>query len=353
MAKTIVVLCGGQSTEHEIALRSARTVINELDKKKYEVVAYYVDKAGRFLSLGRRDHVDRPEDLMVKSEASVLSTIEAFARDMDRLEDVMVFPVIHGQSGEDGQVQGFLQMLGLPYVGNGIMASALCMDKGFTNQVLADLGIPEAKYIIVEKKGLDRKILMDRVEKELGFPCFIKPCNNGSSVGVTKASRENFDRALDEAFAYDHKILVEEMIRGHELEVSVLGNAEAEASKPGSYTTTREVLDYEAKYLDRTLVENIPHPLSEEKTREIQDLALRTYHALGCEGLARVDIFYGEDGCFYVNEVNTLPGMTPTSLAPKMWTALTDMTFSDYLDAIIRFGEESYANRQALTYSWE
>ena len=170
---------------------------------------------------------------------------------------------------------------------------------------------------------------------------------------MTKTSRENFDQALDEAFAYDHKILVEEMIRGHELEVSVLGNAEAKASKPGSYTTTREVLDYEAKYLDRTLVENIPHPLSEEKTREIQDLALRTYHALGCEGLARVDIFYGEDDCFYVNEVNTLPGMTPTSLAPKMWTALTDMTFSDYLDAIIRFGEESYANRQTLTYSWE
>lgn len=353
MAKTIVVLCGGQSTEHEIALRSARTVINELDKEKYEIVAYYVDKAGRFLPLGKKDHVEMPEDLMVKSQASVLSTIRDFVRDMDELEDVMVFPVIHGQSGEDGQVQGFLEMLGLPYVGNGIMASALCMDKGYTNQVLADLGIPEAKYIIVEKQDLDREALLARVEKELSFPCFIKPCNNGSSVGVTKTTRDNFDQALDEAFAYDHKILVEEMIHGHELEVSVLGNAQAKASKPGSYTTTREVLDYEAKYLDRTLVENIPHPLTPEKTREIQELALRTYHALGCEGLARVDIFYGDDDHFYVNEVNTLPGMTPTSLAPKMWTALTDMTFSDYLDAIIAFGQESYEKRQALTYSWE
>lgn len=367
MKKTIVVLCGGQSTEHEIALRSARTVINELDRSKYRIVAYFVDKAGRFLPLGEPGLVEKPEDLIVQAECSRLESIQRFLADMDQIvsqaapetalsEQLMIFPVIHGQSGEDGQIQGFLQMLGLPYVGNGLMASALCMDKGFTNQIFTAQGIAEAAYLILERHewaASDLTHLADRVEKALGFPCFVKPCNNGSSVGVTKADRAHLAAALEEAFRYDNKILIEEAIIGHELEVSVIGNEDARASQPGSYTSRHEVLDYEAKYWDKSLVENVPHPLSPEKLAEIQALALRAYHALGCEGLARVDIFMDRDGRFLVNEINTLPGMTPTSLAPKLWTALTDMTFSDYLDLLIDYGARSDQGRKAFKNSWE
>lgn len=352
--KTIIVLCGGQSTEHEIALRSAKNVINELDRSKYKVLCFYIDKEGRFLPLGSPEKIEDVTDLMVKSSKNVLTTISEFIDDISGLDDPMVFPVIHGQSGEDGQIQGFLQTLGLPYIGNGIMASALCMDKGYSKQVFSSLNIPQAKYILLEKGDdllKDRARLLDMVKAKLGLPCFIKPCNNGSSVGVTKADEKNFDMALDEALKYDRKILIEEAVAGCELEVSVLGNHEARASQPGSYTTSRPVLDYEAKYLDSGLIENVPHKLPADKLKELQDLAIKSYKALGCEGLARVDIFQNKNGDFLVNEINTLPGMTPSSLAPKLWTSLTDMTFSSYLDHLIIFAGESYLERKSLSNS--
>lgn len=356
MIRNIVVLCGGQSTEHEIALRSAKSVINGLDRSDKHLSVYYIDKKGCFVPLGNLTHVDKPEDLIAKSKLSRLESIARFASDMDQLEEPIVIPVIHGQTGENGQIQGFLQMLGLPYVGCGITSSALCMDKAYLNQVIQAYGLPQAKFIVIKDnspENADRKSFLQRIKKELGFPCFVKPANNGSSVGVHKADEKNFDRALDDAFNYDHKIIVEEMIAGHEVEVSVLGNEDAKASKPGSYTTSREVLDYEAKYLDRTIIENIPHPMSEEECRRCQDLALKAYHAAGCEGLARVDIFFGDDGNFYLNEINTFPGMTPTSLAPKLWTDLTDISFSKYLELLIDYAEKSYQRRNKIKNFWE
>ncbi len=356
MMKNIVVLCGGQSTEHEISLRSAVSVINGLDRSTFDVSVYYIDKKGRFIPLGKLDHVEKPEDLIANSSLSKLESIARFSLDLDALEDPILLPVLHGQTGEDGQIQGFLQTLGLPYVGCGITSSALCMDKAYLDQIFQACGLPEARFIVLKKEdpeNANRLALLQRVREELGLPCFVKPANNGSSVGVNKADEKNFMEAVDEAFKYDHKIVIEEMISGHEVEVSVLGNLDARASMPGSYTSSHEVLDYEAKYLDRTIIENIPHPMTEDQAQRCRSLALKAYQAAGCEGLARVDIFFGEDGNFYVNEINTFPGMTPTSLAPKLWTALTEMTFPQYLEAIIAYGEESYQRRSSIKNSWE
>ncbi|MDY6085772.1 MAG: D-alanine--D-alanine ligase family protein [Peptoniphilaceae bacterium] len=362
--KTILVLCGGRSTEHEIALRSARSIINGLDREKYRVHVTYIDRTGGFTVLGLLDHVEAPEDLMRAPATDRLSSIcEWLAAVADLLadvppEDVLVFPVIHGQTGEDGEIQGFLQMLGLSYVGCHLTASALCMDKAFSNEIFRANGIPEADYIVYTHRdwnadGRSVEHLQARIRESFGFPCFVKPANNGSSVGVTRATEATLQKAVELALRYDRRILIEEAIVGQELEVSILGNDTVKASLPGSYTSTHEVLDYEAKYHDRSTVENVPHPLDDETTARVQEFAKRAYRVLGCEGFARVDLFLTPDGHLYMNEINTFPGMTPTSLAPKLWTELTDMTFSQYLDEIIENAVASNASTASVRTSLE
>lgn len=360
--KTILILCGGRSTEHEIALRSAKSVINTLDRQKYHVEVCYIDKSGRFIPIGPLEHVDKPEDLMRETQISRLESLRAFCAYAEKLtaasEKVIVFPVIHGQTGEDGEIQGFLQTLGLSYVGNRLTSSALCMDKGFANDVFQACGIPEAEYLVYnlsEWKADGENIgpLCNAIRARFGFPCFVKPANNGSSVGVNRATEESLEAAVREAFRFDRRIVIEEEIQGHELEVSILGNATPKASLPGSYTSTHEILDYEAKYNDTSTKENVPHPLSPEQTKAVQAIALRAYEAAGCEGFARVDLFLGKNDKLYINEINTFPGMTPSSLAPKLWTALTDMTFSAYLDEIINYAMESEASQATVETSWE
>lgn len=354
--KSIVVLYGGVSTEHEIALRSARSVLNNLNRDNYIVYGVYIDKSGRFSQAHLiTEPVETPESLMEVITESHLTSISRFCLFLDTLDDVIVFPLIHGQQGENGEIQGFLESLQVNYVGNRLMASALCMDKGYANMVMAANGIPEAKFYVL---SLDRYRLRPwtEIEAEILNTCgnrlFVKPCNNGSSVGVTRARKANLKSAIDHAFRYDNRILIEEEIIGNELEVSIIGNVDAKASDPGSYTYATDMLDYDAKYNDRATVENVPHPLSPEKNAQIKALALQTYHALSCEGLARVDIFMDREGRFFVNEVNTLPGMTPSSLAPKLWTQLTDMTIEEYLDALIESAIDSQQYYSRIETSW-
>ncbi len=359
--KTILILCGGRSTEHEIALRSAKSVINALDRKKYRVEVCYIDKQGCFLPLGEVGPIEEERELIRTTRQPRLSTISTFCRLVERLsaesETLIVFPVLHGQTGEDGEIQGFLQTLGVPYVGNRLTTSALCMDKGFANDVFHACGIPEADYLTYtrtqwEADGKNSEAIALRISHSFGFPCFVKPANNGSSVGVNRATEETLAKAIEEAFRFDRRIVIEEEIHGHELEVSVLGNTHPKASLPGSYTSTHDVLDYEAKYNDTSTKENVPHPLSTETTKAVQTLALKAYEALGCEGFARVDLFLGDDGKLYLNEINTFPGMTPSSLAPKLWTALTEMTFAEYLDELIGYALESEAAQETVETSW-
>ncbi len=358
--KTILVLCGGRSTEHEVSLRSAASIINGLDRNQYAVAACYIDKEGRFLPVALPELPVQSADLILSSPAPRLQTISAFCDFVAALQQtgsVIALPVIHGQTGEDGEIQGFLQTLGVAYAGNRLTASALCMDKGFANDVLRAAGIPEADYFVLCRSELQKDdafpALRERIEHSFGFPCYIKPANNGSSVGVHRAMPESLEEAVRDALRYDRRIVIEQEIRGHEVEVSILGNAHPEASLPGSYTSSHEVLDYEAKYQDRATIENIPHPLPPEVTKEVQALALRAYQALGCEGFARVDLFVGEDHRLYINEINTFPGMTASSLAPKLFTQLTDMTFAAYLDRIISNAEASESELAAIENSWE
>lgn len=354
--RNIVVLYGGRSTEHEIALRSAKTVLNHLDRKKYRVYGYFISKQGHFVERGEvLEEIIAPEDLVQHSDDSLLASVAKFCRFLDGLEAPLVFPVIHGQTGEDGEIQGFLQSLGVNYIGNRIMASALCMDKGFANQVLRESGLPKAPFFVLTRKELESSSEADLIEKirtVCSFPCFVKPCNNGSSVGVNRADEKNLMEAIREAMAYDNRIVIEKEIVGVELELSILGTNRPKSSQAGSYTSSREIFDYTAKYNDAQTVQNVPHYLDEEKLKEVQDLALRSYAALDCEGLARVDIFMDKQGQFYINEINTLPGMTPTSLAPKLWISLTGSTMSDYLDELVDYAEESLRRRQGIKTSW-
>lgn len=355
--KTIVVLYGGRSTEHEVAVRSANTIINNLDRSKYIVYGVYVDKSGKFIPYGKIDKaIDSTAELTLTTEKTRLESISDFCSLIETLDNPMIFPAIHGQTGEDGEIQGFLQTLGLSYIGNRLTASALCMDKGFANEVLKSSGISKSAFVVLtldEYNNTPISEIIEKIETICKLPCFVKPANNGSSVGVNRATKETLPYALKEAFKYDTRVVIEEEIKGCELEVSVIGNFDAKASLPGSYTYVRDVLDYTAKYSDSQTIENVPHKLEEDKTKELQKLALRTYHALGCEGMARVDIFMDNNGEFFVNEVNTFPGMTQTSLAPKLWVQLTDMSFSDYLDVIIDSAEASENNRNNIVTSWE
>lgn len=353
--KIIHVLYGGRSTEHEISLRSARNILNNLNRERYEVHATYIDKQGVFVPFGHVvDPIADAADLIRHSEESRLDSIATFASSLQK--DAIVFPAMHGQASEDGEIQGFLQTLGVPYVGGGITSSALCMDKAFANLLMDQADIPEAKYFILTRyayENADWNQLQRDITEKVGETFFVKPSSNGSSVGVSKATQENLKEAVDKAFAYDNKILIEEAISGVELEVSILGNQDPQASLPGSYTYQTAILDYNAKYHDKTLVENVPHPLSDEKTKEVQALAIEAYRLLGCEGLARVDIFMDKAENFYVNEINTLPGMTPSSLGAKLWEVTASLDFPSYLDKLIALAEESYRMRSRIQNNWE
>lgn len=338
--KNIMILCGGVSSEHEISLRSAQSILNYSNRDKYRVYATYITKKGVFISLGEiTEKVESPESLMRESDLSVRASISAFLDEIADMEDLFIIPVIHGTTGEDGQIQGFLETLQIPYVGNGIASSAICMDKGFANQIFEANGIPQARYAIVKRSEYEKHkedgSFVDKIMMACGEKVFVKPANNGSSVGVSRATADNLMEAIAFALQYDDKAVVEEEIVGEELEISVIGNDNPKASLPGSYSTTRDFFDYTAKYNDRTLVRNTPHELEESACKKVRELAIAAYQATGCRGFARVDIFMDKDQNFYVNEINTFPGMTFSSLSADLWKVTDGTTFGEIIDQLI------------------
>lgn len=343
----ILVIYGGQSGEHEISLKSAQTVINQLDKNKYRVSMAYIDKDGKFIENGfYKNSIEDPQDLKKSTDLNLLESFISFTKFVKELENPIVFPCIHGTTGEDGQIQGFLDSLHLRYVGNRRLSSAICMDKATTNTIFKAYNIPQAKYYILEKKKYikeeDKKKLVAKIFDVCGENVVVKPSGNGSSLGVNKAKRENILEAIEEAFKYDSKVLIEEEIKGVELEVSVLGNLNPKASLAGSYTSSKDLFDYEAKYFDKTTKENVPHPLDETREKMVRELAIDSYIAAGCSGLARVDIFMDRNGNFFVNEINTMPGMTLTSLYAKLWTATDGTSYPQLLDKLIELAIENF-----------
>ena len=357
----VAILFGGQSAEHEISLISARNIAAAMDRKKYEIVAVGIDKQGRwFIDEGARllrestpsrvDFRDGSKAAAVLPGSTATPMIQlAPRRALGRVD--VVFPVLHGPFGEDGTVQGLLKLANLSFVGAGVLGSAVGMDKDVMKRLLRDAKIPIPKFLVFEHKTL-RQINYTSVKRALGLPLFVKPANLGSSVGISKVTNEDeLGRALREAFRYDNKVLLEEGINGREIECSVLGNERPVASLPGEIITRHEFYSYDAKYLDEKGAQLIiPARLPKAVVKRIQQLALKAFKVLCCEGMARVDFFLRGRSEILVNEINTIPGFTKISMYPKMWEA-SGISYTELIDRLIRLALERFQKEKNLRTS--
>lgn len=347
------IIFGGKSGEHEVSVRSARNVIEAIDREKYSVTLIGIDRSGswhlndasRFLlesaSSDPVTDTSSSKDITIISRANHSELISADGGATLGAVDV-VFPILHGPNGEDGTIQGLLKLAGVPFVGPGVLGSAVGMDKDVMKRLLRDSGLPIGKFQVLHAK--DRATINAKaVIQELGLPVFVKPANMGSSVGISKAKDEaSLVRAIDEAFKFDRKILVEEFIEGREIECAVLGNDFPEASVPGEIITgsQHEFYSYDAKYIDNNGQRiEIPAALPAEVSKKVRELAVKTFTALCCEGLSRVDFFVKKDGSVLVNEINTIPGFTNISMYPKLWNA-SGISYRDLIDRLIQLAIE-------------
>ena len=328
--KTVAVIFGGQSSEHEVSRVSAMLMLNSLNKEKYQVLPVGITKKGEWLVYnGPVEHVKTGEwekygtPVSLSPDATKKCFLKIVNGSVKEIPVDVVIPVLHGAWGEDGTIQGLLEMAQIPYVGCGVLASAVSMDKVFTKMIAKSARIPQAKYLWVHKYDLEKKRekIMDQVEKKLGYPCFVKPSNAGSSVGISKAkNREQLSAALDFAAGYDRKVIVEEAIDAREFECAVLGNEEPIVSGVGEVLAAAEFYDYDAKYNNSDSRTVIPAEVEQEKVEEMRRIAKKIFLAVDGSGLARVDFFVDKKtGKVLFNELNTMPGFTPISMYPMLW----------------------------------
>ena len=348
---SVCVLFGGVSPEHEVSLRSAESVLNHIDHSKYNVFpvgitkdgdwVYYTGKDYSLLPTGAwKNHPDNRRAAISPLRGQGLLCFEGDCVVRERID--VVFPVLHGENGEDGTIQGLLQLAGIPYVGPHVAASAVAMDKTLTKLVADQAGIPQADWLLArrEEMGSRMESILDQLEKKFSYPMFVKPAGTGSSVGVSKAAdRQALEQGLRAAAVYDQKVLVEEFIRGKEVEVAVMGNDNPVASVCGEIDSGAEFYDYDAKYITDTSVAYIPARISEEAAEQVRELAVRVYQAIGCQGLSRVDFFVTEDGRAVFNEINTIPGFTSISMYPKLFAA-SGIPYSQLIDELIDLAME-------------
>jgi len=353
--RRVLLLFGGRSAEHDVSRATAVAVARALDPSKYEIVPVAITTDGRWLLSddavaqleGARDALPAafavsgtPVELPSDPGRAHLTRLDAGSP----LGVDVVLPLLHGPYGEDGTVQGLLELAGLPYVGAGVLASAVGMDKIMMKRALAAAGLPQARYLTLRDSG-DADDFADRVEAELRLPCFVKPSNMGSSVGVSKArTREQLVAAIAHGFEFDEWIIAEEAIVGREIEVAVLGDDPPEASVPGEVIPAADFYDYADKYEDGKAELLVPAPLTGAETAEVRALAVRVFEACRCEAMARVDCFLRADGVFLVNELNTIPGFTPISMYPKLWEA-SGLAYSALLDRLIDLAMDRRARR--------
>ncbi|MDQ7065717.1 MAG: D-alanine--D-alanine ligase [candidate division KSB1 bacterium] len=354
----VALLMGGQSAEHEVSLQSAKNVYEALDKSKYEVTIIGIDKNGAWHWLDAGDfllNADNPKTIALRLTHRHLAIAphhptEPFreadsGRSVGRID--VVFPVLHGPLGEDGTIQGLLKILDLPFVGVGVLGSAVGMDKDVMKRLLRDARLPVGDFLVFTRQ---QSIDFDIVSQRLGLPFFIKPANLGSSVGIHKVrNRGEFEPAINDAFRYDIKVIIEEYIPGREIECSVLGNEDPVASLPGEVVPHHEFYSYEAKYIDDQGADlNIPAELPQDAIAEVQNLAVRAFRTLCCEGMARVDFFLRKDGRLFINEINTIPGFTRISMYPKLWE-VSGLSYSRLLDRLIELALERHRRDRALS----
>ena len=349
----VCVLFGGISPEHDVSLRSAESVLNNMDAEKYNIFPVGITKEGKWILFGGNDYSmlpgsawqEHPENRPAAISPARGQGLLIFEDDCARQEQIdVVFPVLHGENGEDGAMQGLLQMAGIPYVGPHVSASAVAMDKTLTKLVVDIAGVPQAAWELVRFESLQNRMdsVLERLENRFAYPMFVKPAGTGSSVGVSKAAdREALAKALLHAGAFDKKILVEEFIHGREIEVAVMGNDSPVASVCGEIDSGAEFYDYDAKYITDTSVAYIPARISEEVAQKVRDAAVQVYTAIGCHGLSRVDFFvtYADDRLVF-NEINTLPGFTSISMFPKLFAA-SGIPYAQLIDELLKLAMEA------------
>lgn len=355
----ITVLCGGQSTEHEISVLSARNVVAALDRKKYAVSVIYITRQGRWYLLDdeKQIHKAKLQELIAKKSASAVMLMPGDPKHPWVLKNDMscqipvncVLPMLHGMLGEDGTIQGLLDVLNVPYVGANVLGSALCMEKHIAKRLLRFASLPTADWIRIDQDAID-DFPYDVISKQLGELVFVKPTSLGSSIGISKVrNQQEFDTAVREAFRYDDQVIVEQGIIGREIECSVLGNDDPTASLPGEIVSQHEFYSYEAKYLDPEGAEIItPADLPGVTVQRIQALAVEAFKVLQCNGMARVDFFVTEEQEVIINEVNTIPGFTNISLYPRNWEA-SGLSYSELLDDLIHLALARYRRKTALS----
>ena len=360
--KKVAIVFGGQSAEHEVSVNSAKNIYNALDKTKYEAVLLGVSKSGswyHFESASVFSQFPSLFDDRIQAHGSPVALISDqgrpyvhFLKSSSRIQLDSAFPIIHGTHGEDGCIQGYFKMMNLPFVGCGVLASSAAMDKDVMKKLFISAGIKTPRFVTMTRKKMKT---YEQLSEELGSPFFIKPVNMGSSVGVHKVkSAADYATKIEDAFLYDHKVIVEEFIEGRELECSVLGHTEsAKASVAGEVKAHHEFYSYEAKYLDANGASIIiPCELENSKMEELRALAVKTFEALNCEGLTRVDFFMKKNGDLYVNEINTLPGFTQISMYPKMWEA-TGIIYSDLISQLIELAFQKHESDAKLKTSFD
>ncbi|WP_341280999.1 D-alanine--D-alanine ligase [Paenibacillus sp. FSL H8-0537] len=359
----VALVYGGKSGEHEVSLQTAFAVMGEFDYDKYAITPFYITKQGEWRVGGKLG--SKPQtasELRLAAGASGagfplaplfagLDTSGAAAAGATAID--VVFPLLHGTFGEDGTIQGLFEMANIPYVGAGVLASAVGMDKVTMKKVFAQEGLPQCvfRYFNRTQWEKDAAFFVMECEVALGYPCFVKPANLGSSVGISKArNREELMAAVNYAFKYDRKVIVEEFVDAREIEVAVLGNDEPKASVPGEVIASNEFYDYKAKYVDGKSVMQIPAELSEEISETVRDMAIRAFLSIDGSGLSRVDFFMRRsDGQLFINEVNTLPGFTPFSMYPLMWKE-TGMTYRELLDKLIELALRRHVEKQKINF---
>ena len=351
---SVCILFGGRSPEHAVSLRSAESVLNNIDHEKYNVFPVGITREGDWILYGGTDYSLLPTGQWREHPANRRAAISpvrgqgllSFEGDCVVRERIdVVFPVLHGENGEDGAMQGLLQLAGIPYVGPHVAASAVAMDKTLTKLVADQAGVPQAAWHLVRSGELHNHMdnVLDALEKRFSYPMFVKPAGTGSSVGVSKAAdREALSAALQAASAFDDKILVEEFIHGREVEVAVMGNGSPVASVCGEIDSGAEFYDYDAKYVTDTSTAYIPARISEEVEEQVREAAVKIYSAIGCQGLSRVDFFVTyEDNRVVFNEINTLPGFTSISMYPKLFAA-SGIPYSELIDELLKLALEAF-----------
>ena len=349
----VCVLFGGISPEHAVSLRSAESVLNNLDGEKYNIFPVGITRQGQWLLFGSDNYSLLPggawEDCPDNCRAVIspvrgegLLVVREDGLQQEKID--VVFPVLHGENGEDGAMQGLLQLAGIPYVGPHVSASAVAMDKTLTKLVVDQAGLPQAAWMLVRRNELSHHAeqILDQLEEKFTYPMFVKPAGTGSSVGVSKAAdRQALLDALVAAAKYDEKVLVEEFIHGREVEVAVMGNDSPMASICGEIDSGAEFYDYDAKYITDTSVAYIPARIDEDVAEVVRDAAVKIYSAIGCQGLSRVDFFVTYEGSRVVfNEINTLPGFTSISMYPKLFEA-SGIPYSELLDKLLQLAMEA------------